>query len=118
MQVYLKQKEKIFKEISLSHKLKDLIYEDFNGYAEYFKDKNIQDARIKFRIRTKMLKNIPTNFRNQFVYNKEKLLCEYCPEELSQSHLMVCNRRAELRKDLDLNKLDELLVYVKRTIGV
>ena len=102
----IKQKEKIFKEISLSHKLKDLIYEDFNGYAEYFKDKNIQDARIKFRIRTKMLKNIPTNFRNQFVYNKEKLLCEYCPEELSQSHLMVCNRRAELRKGSDLNNLD------------
>ena len=67
---------------------------------------------------TRELANIPTNFRNQFVYNKEKLLCEYCPEELSQSHLMVCNRRAELRKGLDLNNLDELLVYVKRTIGV
>ena len=64
---FIKEKDKIFKEISLSNELKDLIYEDFNGYAEYFKDKNIQEVRIQFRIRTKKLKNILTYFRNQFV---------------------------------------------------
>ena len=62
----LKQKEYIYNEIEKSKKLADLKFDNFDSFAEYFKDKNIEDVRNKFRIRTNMVKNIPTNFRNLY----------------------------------------------------
>ena len=65
-----------------------------------------------------MVKNIPTNFRNLYKYDKTKLLCEYCHCELTQQHLIECPSRVDLREDLDLMKLDDVLVYIQRTVGL
>ena len=51
-------------------------------------------------------------------YDKTKLLCEYCPCELTQQHLIECPSRVDLREDLDLMKLDDVLVYIQRTVGL
>ena len=114
----LKQKEYIYSEIDKSKKLHNLKFDNFDSFADYFKNKNIKDVRNKFRIRTNMVKNIPTNFRNLHKYDQTKLLCEYCPCELTQQHLVECPSRVDLREDLDLMKLDDVLVYIKRTVGV
>ena len=80
--------------------------------------RTILKTRNKFRIRTNMVKNIPTNFRNSYKHDKTKLLCEYCPCELTQQHLIECPSRMDLREDLDLMKLDDVLVYIQRTAGL
>ena len=111
-----KQRGNIIKQVEESNKLNHLRFESFDSYASYFCDKNIEDARLKFRFRTKKLKNIPANFKNQYKYKKEELLCEFCPCDLTQEHLLRCPKRSHLRRDLNLYKMDDIITYIKRTI--
>ena len=58
------ERANIYNEIDKSKKLYNLKFDNFDGFANYFKDKNIKDVRNKFRIRTNMVKNFPAKFRN------------------------------------------------------
>ena len=49
-----------------SSKLQDIKNCDFSTYQTYFNDKSIENARTKFKIRSKMLEKIPGNFRNKY----------------------------------------------------
>ena len=50
-------------EISSSSKLEDIKMEDFQKIQPYFMDKSVENTRIAFRIRTKLIKNIPGNLK-------------------------------------------------------
>ena len=47
-----------------SKKLQDIKTDNFQNIQDYFNDKNLESAKMKFRIRTKMVKDIPGNFEN------------------------------------------------------
>ena len=52
-------------QIHNSKKLEDIKNSDFTKFQTYFNDSNINDARMKFKIRSKVLEKIPENFRNK-----------------------------------------------------
>ena len=52
----------MMKQFQSSKNLEDIKESNFDDIQPYFNDKNIENARIKFRIRTKMLKKVPGNF--------------------------------------------------------
>ena len=112
-----KNSQEIYEELNKSSKMGNIQYMNFNKPQEYFNDKNIENARLKFRFRTKMLNNIPGNFKDKFMYDQSKLLCEYCPTELSQDHFIICSGRKIHRQGLDLGNLDDVVTYIRRTIG-
>ena len=49
-------------EICSSSKLEGIKNEDFRNIQPYFLDKSVENARLAFRIRTKLVKHIPGNF--------------------------------------------------------
>ena len=71
---------------------------------EYLKSNNLknEDKNLLFRIRTRTVENIKTNFRNQFLDN---LACRLCtsPEE-SQQHQFDCLLLKSECKELRENK--------------
>ena len=87
--------------------------EIFDEFASYFKDKNISNARMKFRFRTKMTKNIPGNFKNNFKYNQADMLCSFCTVDITQECLIICQKRSKFREDLDMNNLDDMITYIR-----
>ena len=97
-----------------SKKLKDIKDDNFRGLQDYFHDKNLTNARMKFKIRTKMVENVPANFKNRYCYTEMGLNCVHCNIELSQNHLALCPERASMREGLDISKLDDLVIYFRR----
>ena len=59
----------MMKQFEASKKLKDIQGENFWQLQEYVKDKNIENARLKFKICSKMMDKIPGNFKNRYKYN-------------------------------------------------
>ena len=39
------------------------------------------------------------------------LICDLCPEEMTQNHCVSCPERQEDRTGLDMNNLDDLVIY-------
>ena len=56
-------------------KLEGVRNEDFREVQEYMKDKAIENVRMAFRVRTKMVQKVKGNFKKLF---KNNLLCEDC----------------------------------------
>ena len=110
-------KEDMMKQFQSSKKLEDIKESNFDDIQPYFNDKNIENARIKFRIRTKMLKKVPGNFKNLYKNVPNGLKCDLCEDEMTQNHCISCPGRKEYRKDLDMNNLDDLVSYFKIILG-
>ena len=97
-----------------SKKLKDNKEDNFRGMQAYFNDKNLSKSRMKFKIRTKMVENIPGNFKNCFKFNETGLNCFSCKVEMTQDHCALCPARAELRAGLNMNNIDDVVIYFQR----
>ena len=65
-------------ELEHSKKLKDIKDEDFSSVQEYFKGKSVENTRMAFKIRSKMVTEIPGNVKNRYKNKKEELVCKYC----------------------------------------
>ena len=101
--------------------LKEAIFNHhfFREMQGYFKDKSIENGRMSFRIRTQMLDEIPGNFKNKFKNDKEKLKCNHCASDqiMTQSHCMDCSAWADIRNDLDLSKIDDLVKFFRKLLA-
>ena len=93
----------MMKQFQSSKKLEAIKESNFDDIQPYFNDKNIENARIKFRIRTKMLKKVPGNFKHLYKNVPNGLKCDFCEDEMTQNHCISCPGRKEYRKDLDLD---------------
>ena len=107
-----KQIKDINAEIDKLSKLQHIKDDNFRNVQDYFHDKNIDIVRSKFKIRMQMVENIPGNFKN--MYYGSKALCRFCNIFLTQEHVKECPGRYKLKLDLDMNKLDDLVIYFKR----
>ena len=94
-----------------SSKLDDIKHDNFHNIQPYFDDKDLETARLKFKIRTKMLERIPGNFKNKYKNQENGLKCNLCSEEMTQNHCKICPERLSIRKDLNLDNLDDLVTY-------
>ena len=104
----------MMKQFDHSKKLKDIKDDNFRGLQDYFHDKNLTNARMKFKIRTKMVENVPGNFKNRYHYNEIGVNCSNCNVEMTQNHLVICPERTILREGLDMSKLDDAVIYFRR----
>ena len=100
-----------------SKKLQDIKNDNFHQTQEYFKDKNLNNARMKFKIRTQMLEKIPGNFKSLYKSQVDGLKCNLCIEEMTQNHCKTCPERTSLRENLNLNSLDDLVIYFKHILS-
>ena len=57
-----------------SSKLEDIKHDNFRVFQSYFNDKNLETARMKFKIRTKMLEKIPGNYKKKNCINILKMV--------------------------------------------
>ena len=105
--------EDMMSQFDSSRKLQDIKDSDFSCLQPYFNDTNLEKSRTKFKLRTKMLENIPGNFKNKYKNIENGLICNLCPEEMTQNHCVICPGRKEERKNLDLNSLDDLVSYFR-----
>ena len=107
------------KELNNSKKLMDIRDEDFSEVQEYFKQKSVGNTRLAFRVRSKMVDEIPANFKNKFKSKGEDgLICSYCDkgEIMSQSHCLECSAWVKLREGLDLTSIMDMVAFFRRLL--
>ena len=109
----------VLKELSESKKLMDIKDEDFSTVQEYFKDKSVENTRMAFKVRSKMVADIPCNFKNKYKRKGEDgIMCPYCKDgrEFSQSHCLECPAWADIREGLDLANIMDLVVFFRKML--
>ena len=96
--------------------MKSIKDEEFREPQSYMNEKSIEDGRLAFRIRSKMVKDIPENFKNKHKKDSQGLKCKYCSsgEILSQSHCLVCPAWKELRQGLELTDIKDLTTFFRK----
>ena len=100
-----------------SKKLQDIKNDNFMEVQEYFNDKNIESAILKFKIRTKMVENIPGNFKNKLKNIKNGLKCNYCEDDMTQEHCKICPGRSDIREGLNMSNINDLVIYFGRVMS-
>ena len=105
-------------EIASLSKLQLIKDDDFREKQAYFDDKSIENGQMSFKIRSHMLEDIPGNFKNKFRKVKEKLKCRYCKSDqiMTQSHCLDCSAWTDIREDLDLSKIDDMVRFFQRLL--
>ena len=74
---------------------------------------------MAFKIRSHMVTEIPCNFKNKYKKKgNDGLICAYCSEneEMDQSHCMRCPAWSELRKDLDLSSISDVVIFFRKLL--
>ena len=102
-------------------KLEDIKNEDFREVQEYIKNKSVYIGRMAFKIRTKMVSDIPANFKNKFRVKKgedECLVCLYCDEGqlMDQAHCLQCVKWVDMREGLDLTNIEDLVNFFSQML--
>ena len=97
-----------------SKKLKNIKNNDFRGMQGYFNDKNLANSRRKFKICAKMVEKYQEISKKCYNFNKTGLNCSSCMIEMTQAHGALCPARAELRSGLNMDKLDDAVIYFRQ----
>ena len=98
-------------------KIRDFLNEK-SQMKEYFTLFNVEEVRLKFRWRTKMV-DTKFNFENKKDYSHSLWQCNSCETSIeSQSHLLWCPAYKNLREEKNLNNDDDLLEYVKKVLEI
>jgi hypothetical protein len=108
----------MIRQFDSSKKLKDIKEDNFRQIQDYFNDKNLSNARLKFKIRSQMVEDIPGNLKNKYKYNEEGLNCVQCRVEFTQAHFTICPARKKMREGLDMNLLDDAVIYFRRYLMI
>ena len=94
-------------------KLEHLTEEPFEC-KEYIKQLTMEQIRMKFRIRTKMVKT-KMNMKNL----DANWLCDSCETAIdNQSHLIWCLAYAKLREGKNLESDDDLIDYFTKVLKI
>ena len=116
----IKYNEKILKEEIKSKeykKIKTFLNEQCE-LKDYFKILNVEEVRLKFRMRTKMI-DAKLNFKNRKDYSHELWLCDSCESAIeSQSHLLWCPAYQNLREGKSINNDKDLIQYIKKVLEI
>ena len=78
----------------------------------YMKDLRMNQARMKFRINTKMFNYVKLNFKND-PQECESPECSYLD---SQEHVLWCEEYTDLRTNKDLSRDTDLTTYYQQVM--
>ena len=68
----------------------DIKDEDFSTVQDYFKDKSVENTRMAFKVRSKMVADIPCNFKNKYMRKGvDGIMCSYCKKEENSARAIV-----------------------------
>ena len=104
-------KEKEYKKIDLEQ-LKTEVF----CRKDYMTKLNLQAARTKFAIRTKMVKTVKLNYKNDPANKRSKWKCDDCTSIDSQDHILWCPAYSDFRKDMDLENDKDLTKYFQQVL--
>ena len=100
------------KSLSKTEEIKD---QDFQR-KKYLETDTVEDARLLFRIRTKMVE-CKGNFQNDPGYKRDKWQCDSCNLEVeTQSHVMSCPAYQDIRIGKSLDQDKDLVEYFKEVL--
>ena len=103
-------------------KYEKLNYDSFKvetfSTQEYLKSLNVNDARLKFRIRSKMVKTVALNFSSDKKFSSKLWQCTHCDRIDSQSHILACISYKQLREGKNLYSDKDLIQYFREVIAL
>ena len=103
--------------------INDLSTNDFT-LKPYIKNLSVTDARIKFRLTSKMTQQVKMNFQSERHYAESLWTCEGCRNLGSigyrdtQQHILVCPAYSEIREGKDLSTDRDLVDYFKEVLKI
>ena len=106
-------------EIQNLKKLKDgpMQNECFNT-KQYLKEYQLEDARLFFKYRSKML-DFKFNYKSNPLHSKDLWKCDSCRTNIdTQSHMLWCQAYKELRIDKDLQSDKDLTKYIQEVLEI
>ena len=80
---------------------------------DYIRNSRLQDSRLLFQARCKMIKSVKMNFKNNPKFIQEHWSCPGCALVDSQEHLLWCSAYAHLREGLNLGDDGDLVGYYR-----
>ena len=84
----------------------------------YFKELRVEEARLKFRLETKMV-DAKFNFKNKKDYSSDLWKCDSCESAIeTQSHLLWCPAYQKLRNGKDLENDEHLVKYIQKVLKI
>ena len=107
---------------NMSKKLDDIKFDDFSVEQPYMNAKSIEVGRMAFKIRSKMVEDIPGNFKNKFRTKSRKsdegLVCKHCQENvmMDQAHCLVCPAWEDIRQGLDMYNMLDLVQFFQEML--
>lgn len=82
----------------------------------YMKNLSIQNARTKFAIRTKMVRTVKLNYKNDPSNKRTMWECNDCNSIDSQEHILWCPAYQEFRVNKDLDSDKDLTRYFQQVL--
>lgn len=82
----------------------------------YMKNLSIQNARTKFAIRTKMVRTVKLNYKNDPSNKRTMWECNDCYSIDSQEHILWCPAYQEFRVNKDLDSDKDLTRYFQQVL--
>ena len=100
-------------------KLCDFLIESDNFETkEYIRNMNVTDARVKFKLKTKMLE-VKFNYKNDPINQATLWRCDSCRSAIdTQGHILWCPAYSELREGKDIKNEKHLIEYVKKVLQI
>ena len=112
--------EQIIYEISNSKKMKKHRNYDFSQPQTYMLGNVVTNCRMAFHIRCELVKDIKGNYKDKFkrLGGEDALKCNDClsDEIQTQSHCLVCPHWEDIRKGLELDKINGLVTFFQRLL--
>ena len=112
--------EELKKKVQSSKKMKNVEHNNFREVQEYLKGKSIENTRMAFKIRCEMVEDVRGNFKDKYKKKggEEALQCQDCDcgQVQTQSHCLVCPRWEDIRTDLKLDQIDDLVKFFQRLL--
>ena len=92
-----------------SHKLKKIQHEDFTNVQEYFKQKSVENTRMAFHVRSRI---VQAKYRK----NENDLTYKNCQEGqiMSQSHCLECPAWVQQREGLVLSNILDMTTFFRK----
>ena len=113
--------EEIKEKVSNSKKMMKHKEDNFKEVQDYMLDKNVEKSRMSFRIRCEMVPEVKGNFKDKYRRKggEDALICNDCSnnEIQTQSHCIVCPKWDCIRSGLEMNKLDDLVIFSEKNKG-
>ena len=109
--------EELRAEVGSKTKLEGIKDEDMKR-KDYFKQKSLEDTRMLFRIRTRLI-DLKANFKNKPAFSNDGWVGDGCKKEVETSgHVMSCQAYELVRQGKDLSCDKDLVQFFKEVMKI